>query len=131
MPAKTLPVRLLTLAAAWLLAASGASLAATPAAAVPDDLLAPLAAAYVRAVKPGEQVDAYRELFGTREADRAHALPGADEPAPPKARVEQSRCAPPKSGEDQALACALAFLKAGAIETFLAALGSGELPAPP
>ena len=57
--------RLLTLAAAWLLAASGASLAATPAAAVPDDLLAPLTAAYVRAVKPGEQVDAYRELFRT------------------------------------------------------------------
>ena len=27
-----------------------------------------------------------------READRAQALPGADEPLPPKARVEQSRC---------------------------------------
>ena len=65
MHTRHLPVRLLTLAAAWLLTAGGASLAAAPAAAVPDDPLAPLAAAYVRAVKPGEQVDAYRELFGT------------------------------------------------------------------
>ena len=68
---------------------------------------------------------------GRREADRAHALPGADEPAPPKARVEQSRCAPPNSGADQALACALAFLKAGAIETFLAALDPVESAAQP
>ncbi len=59
---------------------------------------------------------------GRREADRAHALPGADEPVPPKARVEQSRCALPKPGGDQALACALAYLKAGGIETFLAEL---------
>jgi hypothetical protein len=28
-----------------------------------------------------------------READRERALPGADEPPPPKARIEQSRCA--------------------------------------
>lgn len=61
---------------------------------------------------------------GRCEADRAHALPGADDPAPPKARVEQSRCAP--SGRDQALACALAFLKAGAIDGFLAALVPAE-----
>ena len=63
---------------------------------------------------------------GRREADRARALPGADEPAPPKARLEQSLCAPPSSGVDQALACALAFLRAGAIETFLAELGAAE-----
>ncbi|MSQ72484.1 MAG: hypothetical protein EXR27_14510 [Betaproteobacteria bacterium] len=66
-----------------------------------------------------------------READRAHALPGTDEPAPPKARVEQSRCAPQGPSGDKALACALAFLKAGAIESFLAANGSPELPAGP
>ena len=66
-----------------------------------------------------------------READRAHALPGADEPAPPKVRVEQSRCAPPKSGGDQALACALAFLKAGEIETFLATLDLTQSAAQP
>lgn len=63
---------------------------------------------------------------GRREADRAHALPGADEPAPPKARVEQSRCAPSTAGNDQAFACALAFLKVSGIETFLAALAPVE-----
>jgi len=68
---------------------------------------------------------------GRREADRAHALPGLDEPAPPKARVEAARCAPPKSGADQAIACALAFLKAGAIETFLTALAPEESAALP
>jgi carboxyl-terminal processing protease len=66
---------------------------------------------------------------GRREADRAHAVPGADEPAPPKARVEQSRCAPP--GRDQAIACALAFLRAGAIEMFLTELAPVEPPARP
>ena len=62
---------------------------------------------------------------GRREADRAHALPGADEPAPPKARVEQSRCGP-QGAEDQALACALAYLRAGALDSFLASLGPAE-----
>jgi len=68
---------------------------------------------------------------GRREADREHALPGVDEPAPPKARVEPSRCAAPKSGGDPAIACALAFLKSGAIETFLAALAPAGSPAQP
>jgi carboxyl-terminal processing protease len=57
-----------------------------------------------------------------READRERALPGADEPLPPKARVEQSRCALPREAFDPGLACALAFLKAGEIDTFLVAL---------
>ena len=57
-----------------------------------------------------------------READRAQALPGADEPLPPKARVEQSRCAAAQANADPALACALVFLDAGGIEPFLAAL---------
>jgi carboxyl-terminal processing protease len=57
-----------------------------------------------------------------READRAHALPGADEPLPPKARVEQSRCVAPRKEVDAALACALAYLRSGKIETFTAAL---------
>ena len=48
-------------------------------------------------------------------------LPGSDEPAPPKARVEQSRCAPVQKPGDEALACALAFLRAGTLETFAAA----------
>jgi carboxyl-terminal processing protease len=63
---------------------------------------------------------------GRREADRPQALPGADEPLPPKARVEQSRCPLPRVDVDPALACALAFLRAGAIETFIAALESAE-----
>ena len=63
-----------------------------------------------------------------READRAQALPGADAPLPPKARVEQSRCAAAQANVDQALACALAFLDAGGIDTFLAALESAESP---
>jgi carboxyl-terminal processing protease len=57
-----------------------------------------------------------------READRPQALPGADEPLPPKVRVEQSRCAPPRKEVDPALACALAFIRAGGIETFLVSL---------
>jgi carboxyl-terminal processing protease len=61
-----------------------------------------------------------------READRPQALPGADEPPPPKARVEQSRCAATQANVDPALACALAFLDAGGIDTFLVALESAE-----
>jgi carboxyl-terminal processing protease len=63
---------------------------------------------------------------GRREADRAHALPGADEPLPPKARVEQSRCPLPRKDVDPALACALIFLGAGGVETFIAALDPAE-----
>ena len=59
---------------------------------------------------------------GRREADRAEALPGADEPLPPKARVEPARCAPAQANADPALACALAFLASGKMEAFLAAL---------
>jgi exoribonuclease II len=63
---------------------------------------------------------------GRREADRAQALPGADEPLPPKARVEQSRCPLPRKDLDPALACALVFIEAGGIETFIAALDPAE-----
>jgi carboxyl-terminal processing protease len=63
-----------------------------------------------------------------READRAHALPGADEPLPPQARVEQSRCGLARKDNDPVLGCALAFLDAGRIERFLAALGPAESP---
>jgi hypothetical protein len=59
-----------------------------------------------------------------READRPQALPGADEPLPPLARVEQSRCPLPRPELDPALACALDFVRAGAIDPFLAMLGS-------
>ena len=66
-----------------------------------------------------------------READRTQALPGADEPLPPKARVEQSRCAPRQKQADPGLACALAFLEAGGIETFLVALEPAESASAP
>jgi carboxyl-terminal processing protease len=66
-----------------------------------------------------------------READQPQALPGADEPLPPKARVEQSRCAPAQANVDAALACALAFLDAGGIDTFLVALEPVESAAAP
>jgi hypothetical protein len=59
---------------------------------------------------------------GRREADRPRALPGADEPPPPKARVEQSRCANTRANTEPALACALAFLDAGDIAAFLVSL---------
>jgi hypothetical protein len=61
-----------------------------------------------------------------READRAVALPGTDEPPPPKARVDETRCARPAKEADPALSCALAFLDAGALETFLVALKPPE-----
>lgn len=57
-----------------------------------------------------------------RETDRPQAMPGADEPPPPKARVEQARCAPARNELDPALACALAYLRAGNIDAFLLAL---------
>jgi carboxyl-terminal processing protease len=71
--------------------------------------------------EPGRTASARR-----READQAQALPGAEEPSPPKARVEPSRCATAQANADPALACALAFLDAGGIDTFLAALESAE-----
>ena len=63
---------------------------------------------------------------GRREADRARALPGADEPAPPTARVEQARCKAPRKEIEPGLACALAYLNAGGIDTFLVALEPAE-----
>ena len=68
---------------------------------------------------------------GRREGDRARALPGAEEPAPPKARIEQGRCPRPPQGEDLALGCTLAFLKAGGLQKFLAALEEAPLPVRP
>jgi carboxyl-terminal processing protease len=56
-----------------------------------------------------------------READRARALAGADEPPPPKARVEEARCGRPLRKADPALACALAFIDAGGLDGFLMA----------
>ena len=56
-----------------------------------------------------------------REGDRAQALPGADEPPAPRARVEEARCAG-AGKKDLALACALALIDAGGLETFVAAL---------
>jgi carboxyl-terminal processing protease len=66
------------------------------------------------------------EAVRRREADRPTALPGADEPPPPKARVEQTRCTPQRKDIDPALACALGFIQAGAIDTFLSALEIAE-----
>ncbi len=68
--------------------------------------------------------------IGRREQDRAQALPGAQEPLPPKARIEQERCTRPPQGEDRALGCAIAFLKAGAVDRFVATLGPAlpEIP---
>jgi hypothetical protein len=67
---------------------------------------------------------------GRREADRPQALPGADEPPPPKARVEQSHCPVPRKELDVGLACALAFLNAGGIDGFLVALEPRQAAAP-
>src|SRR5580765_5315280 len=51
------------IAAAALLAAGGVSFAASVP--VTEEMLAPLTSAYMRAVKPGEQAELYRELFQT------------------------------------------------------------------
>jgi carboxyl-terminal processing protease len=73
-----------------------------------------------------ELVAATASASARRDAARPRALPGADEPPPPKARVEQSRCAPPHKVPDPALACALAFINAGGIDPFLVALDPAE-----
>ncbi|HET9664824.1 MAG TPA: S41 family peptidase [Burkholderiales bacterium] len=70
------------------------------------------------------QAAASRSRHG--EADRAHALAGSEEPPPPKARVEESRCAPALKPPDPALACALAFIEAGGIDAFLGAVDPAE-----
>src|SRR5215212_1526143 len=49
--------------AVWLLAVSSASFAAAEP--ISDELLAPLTSAYVRAAKPGKDLDLHRELFAT------------------------------------------------------------------
>jgi carboxyl-terminal processing protease len=61
-----------------------------------------------------------------READRANGLPGADEPAPPQARIEEARCAVARKNLDPGLACALAFIEAGGLDGFLVALQPAE-----
>jgi carboxyl-terminal processing protease len=60
-----------------------------------------------------------------READRANAMAGADEPLPPRARVEESRCAPARKDLDPGIACALALIEAGGIDGFMVALEPG------
>ena len=67
--------------------------------------------------------DAPAPRSGRREQDGLHALPGAQEPPPPRARIEQARCArAPQSEQDRALGCAIAFLKSGTLEGFVATL---------
>jgi C-terminal peptidase prc len=64
MRARFLILRVRMLAATCLLTFANASLAA-PDAAMREDPVAPLTAAYVRAVNPGGQADMFRELIGT------------------------------------------------------------------
>ena len=66
-----------------------------------------------------------------READREHSLFGSDEPPAPKARVEQSRCSRPDASADPALACAVRFLNAGGIDSFVVALEPEESASAP
>src|SRR5688500_7432322 len=56
-----------------LLIAAGASPASAPA--LTDEMLAPLSAAYLRAVKPGDEAELHRELFGSvlRRVQRSYA----------------------------------------------------------
>lgn len=64
-----------------------------------------------------------------RETDRAPALSGPEEaPPPPRASVEESRCAPAGKAPDPALACALAFIEAGGIDAFVGAVEPSEWP---
>ncbi len=64
-----------------------------------------------------------------READRPAALPGADEPPPPKARVEETRCMRRKTS-DAAMACALMFIDAGGIDSFVTATAGARASGP-
>ena len=63
---------------------------------------------------------------GRRESDRQHALAGADAPTPPRASVEMARCPLPREGSDLALSCALAYIKAGGVDSFVAGLASSS-----
>src|SRR5688500_16360103 len=83
---------------AWLLAGAGAVLAAESP--VTDEMLAPLTAAYVRAVAPGEQADLHRDLLGTvlRRVQRSHALE-VDVPALVGLAVKTMESLQPQAGE--------------------------------
>lgn len=65
-----------------------------------------------------------------RGAARGSALPCADEPAPPKVRLEASHCAPAQRDLDPELACALAFIEAGGIEALAGVSEAGRAEAP-
>src|SRR5688500_12373803 len=98
LPMKRLLRALPQLAASALLAAAGASLAASQP--VTDEVLAPLTSAYVRAVKPGDQVELHRELFGTllRRVHRSYAHE-VDVPALVAAALKAIEPLDPQSGE--------------------------------
>ena len=73
-----------------------------------------------------ELVPARETGRGRREADRTRALPGADEPREPLARVDASRCSLARKNMDPALACALAFIDAGGTDAFAVAFEAAE-----
>src|SRR6185503_5355529 len=89
------PMRIL--AAAWLLAACGAGFAA-------EDPAAPLVAAYLNAVQPGEQAQSYSELFPSvvRRVQRTYAT-DVDVPAFVAAALGAVQALGPGSGEPAAV----------------------------
>src|SRR5215210_3239157 len=87
-----------SLAAVWLFAACGASLGASQP--VTDEMLAPLTSAYMRAVKPGEQAELHRALFGAllRRVHRSYAQ-DVDVPVLIGAALKVIEPLEPQSGE--------------------------------
>jgi C-terminal peptidase prc len=92
-----------TLAAAGLLGIA-AGICPAAGAAITDELLAPLTAAYLRSVAPGEEAHHYRELLGTvlRQVERNFARE-VDAPALIAAAVRALESLEPGSGEPAAV----------------------------
>ena len=69
--------------------------------------------------------------YGDAQLDRLveQALSAQPSLAVAQARIEQARCPKPKQGNDLVMSCALAFIKAGAMENFLAGLETQDSPA--
>ncbi len=90
---------------------------------VPDILLVP-----APEPKATEPADGGAEANHRREADLPHALPAqeADDEPVAAATVPESACEPVGDREDRTLGCALALLRAGSAERFLAGLATAS-----
>lgn len=79
-------------------------------------------------IAPDIELASAKEKAASREADRDHALPGAELTAEPKARVDPANCAPTPNSKDPGIACAVAYLRAKTLEAFVVSVDPLAFP---